>query len=160
MDREIILKALPHRYPFLFVDDILEVQTNERVIGIKNISFNEPWATGHFPNDPVFPGVLLVETMAQIGGFVFYDEGSEDNLAAYLSRIESAKFLKKVYPGQTVVVEGKCISTFSNIAKVKCIARVKGEKVAETSVTYFFRKNFEGGKKDESNIYNGYELSV
>lgn len=154
MDREIILKALPHRYPFLFVDDILEIDFKQRVVGIKNISFNEPWATGHFPNDPVFPGVLLVETMAQIGGFIFFDEDSKDNLDAYLSRIESAKFLKKVYPGQTVVVEGAYVSSFANIAKVKCIARVNGQKVAETIVTYFFRKNEDGGSRNVSDIYN------
>lgn len=141
MKKENILKALPHRYPFLFVDDIVEVELNEKVIGIKNVSFNEPWAMGHFPNEPLFPGVLLVETMAQIGGFIFYDENSNSNLSAYLSRIENAKFIRKVEPGQTVVVEGECLTTFSNMAKVKCIARVNDKKVAEAVITYFFQKD-------------------
>jgi 3-hydroxyacyl-[acyl-carrier-protein] dehydratase len=140
MDKQIILKLLPHRYPFLFVDDILEVEYKKRVIGIKNISMNEPWTQGHFENDPIFPGVLIIETMAQIGGFVFYNEkNTQNSLAAYLSRVDKAKFLKKVVPGQTIFVEGIYESSISNLARVKVNARVDGKKVAEAVVTYYFR---------------------
>lgn len=141
MDRSIILKILPHRYPFLFVDDILEVEYKKRVVGIKNISFNEPWITGHFPGEPVFPGVLIIETMAQIGGFLFYEKEKSEKFISYLSKIDNAKFIGKVLPGDTIVVESLLESTFSNFAKVKAIARINNKKIAEANITYFFEIN-------------------
>ncbi|MBK1811994.1 3-hydroxyacyl-ACP dehydratase FabZ [Clostridium sp. YIM B02505] len=141
MDREVILNVLPHRYPFLFVDDIFEVEYQKRVVGIKNVSFNEPWILGHFPDEPVFPGVLLIEAMAQICGFIFYDEQKGEKFISYLSKINNAKFIEKVVPGDTVVVEGYLENLFGNFAKVKAVARVNKKKVAEAEITYFFQRN-------------------
>lgn len=141
MDREVILKVLPHRYPFLFVDDIYEIEYQKKVVGIKNVSFNEPWILGHFPDEPVFPGVLLIETMAQICGFIFYDEEKGGKFISYLSKIDNAKFIGKVAPGHTVVVEGTLENLFGNFAKVKAVAIVNKKKVAEAKITYFFQRN-------------------
>lgn len=141
MDREVILNVLPHRYPFLFVDDIFEVEYQKRVVGIKNVSFNEPWILGHFPDEPVFPGVLLIEAMAQICGFIFYDEKKGGKFISYLSKINNAKFIEKVTPGDTVVVEGFLENLFGNFAKVKAVAKVNKKKVAEAEITYFFQRN-------------------
>lgn len=139
MDREVILNILPHRYPFLFVDDIFEVEYKKRVVGIKNVSFNEPWVLGHFPEEPVFPGVLLIETMAQIGGFIFYDEEKKEKFMSYLSKVDNAKFIGKVTPGHTVVVEARLENLFGNFAKVNAVAKVNNKKVAEAKITYFFQ---------------------
>lgn len=138
MYKKIIYETLPHRYPMLFVDDICEIRYGEYVKGIKNVSNNEPWVTGHFPEDPVFPGVLIIETMAQIGGFMFYEETRETSLKAYLSKVDEVKFIKKVVPGEQLVVEATLIERFSRFVKAQCIAKVNGKNVAKAVVTYFF----------------------
>jgi 3-hydroxyacyl-[acyl-carrier-protein] dehydratase len=135
-----IMKALPHRPPFLMAERILEVRPNERVVGLKNISVGEPWAVGHFPDEPLFPGVLIIETMAQIGGFCFWSpDASENQLRGYLSGVDKVKFLKPVVPGDTLVVEGTVSAKMNNLAQVKCEAKVNGELVASAVISYAFR---------------------
>ncbi len=138
MEQNKIYEALPHRYPMLFVDDIIEIDYGKYVKGIKNISNNEPWVMGHFPGEPIFPGVLLLETIAQIGGFMFYNENESKNLKAYLSKIEDARFIKKVFPGQQLIVEASFVEKFSRFIKVNCIGRVDNQVVVKAIVTYFF----------------------
>lgn len=138
MDKKTIYETLPHRYPMLFVDDIHEIRYGEYVKGVKNVSNNEPWAIGHFPDEPVFPGVLMIETMAQIGGFMFYSENREASLKAYLSKIDEVKFLKKVFPGEQLVVEATLAERFSRFVRVRCTAKVNGKAAAKAIVTYFF----------------------
>ncbi|ASA20193.1 3-hydroxyacyl-ACP dehydratase FabZ [Paenibacillus donghaensis] len=146
MDKQRILKFLPHRDPFLFVDDILEIQHKQKVIGIRQVKADEPWAAGHFPGDPVFPGVLLIETMAQIGSFVFYNElSAAHGLDSYLAQVEKVKFVRKVRPGQTLTCEGRFISEFGNFARVSCCAKVADETVSEAVITYYF--SVEGGQQ-------------
>lgn len=142
MDYSKILETLPHRYPMLFVDDIQQIDFGKYVRGVKCISVNEPWAQGHFPDEPVFPGVLLIETMAQIGGFMFYSD-NERSLKAYLSKIEDVKFLKKIRPGDQVIVEAEFVQKVSKFVRVKCKAKVDGKIAAKGIITYYFDTNFE-----------------
>lgn len=144
MDQRSIRQFLPHREPFLFVDDILEIRYKQYAIGVRTVGEDEPWIAGHFPGNPLFPGVLLIETMAQIGSFVFY--AGEPDLSgpeSYLAQAEKVKFLKSVRPGQTLRCEGTFVSEFGSFAKVSCKASVGNETVCEAILTYFF--NAGGG---------------
>lgn len=140
MKTEEIYNTLPHRYPMLFVDDIYEVIYGKSVRGVKNVTMNEPWVQGHFPDEPVFPGVLIIETMAQIGGFMFYSDDEKVNLKAYLSKIDEVKFLRKVVPGNQLIVEASFLERFGRFVKVKCSAVVEGKVAAKAIVTYFFNE--------------------
>ena len=102
-DIEVILKALPHRYPFLMIDRIIDIRGDESGIGIKNVTFNEPHFQGHFPGNPVFPGVLLIEGMAQTGGVlcILVDRAAKPK-SVYFMTIDKAKFRKPVVPGDTI----------------------------------------------------------
>lgn len=131
---EDIYKILPHRYPFLMVDRILSIEKNERVVGIKNVSINEPYFQGHFPDQPIMPAVLILESMAQIGGFVF-DLKTE---RAYVVGIERAKFRKMVRPGDVLFVECEYMQRFNSIAKIKAKAIVDGVEVANATISYMF----------------------
>ena len=105
-----ILKALPHRYPFLMVDRIIEMRGDDAAVGIKNVTVNEPQFLGHFPGNPVFPGVLLIEGMAQTAGAicVLSQMGGDHPKHVYFMTIDKAKFRKPVVPGEHVVVSGRC----------------------------------------------------
>ena len=144
MEQREIYGSLPHRYPMLFIDDIYEVRYGEYVKGVKCISRNEPWAQGHFPNEAVFPGVLTIESMAQICGFMFYKKTDDNlNLKAYISKIDEMKFLRQVVPGDQLIVEGEFLEKFSRFVKVKCKATVNGKVVAKGVLTYYFDSDFE-----------------
>ena len=139
LDTGQIMKALPHRFPFLMVDRIEEIKRNTYVKGYKNISINEPWAQGHFPEQPIFPGVMVIETMTQIGGFAFYDESSQTNhLKGYLVKVDKVKLVKKVVPGDCMKVTGDVIIKVDRMAQVKCTATVNGKMVALGVLTYAF----------------------
>src|SRR5689334_24543439 len=102
-DIAVILKALPHRYPFLMVDRIINIQGEESGVGIKNVTFNEPQFMGHFPERPVFPGVLMIEGMAQTAGVLgILAAGRKDNISVLFLTIDKAKFRKPVQPGDTI----------------------------------------------------------
>lgn len=134
-----ILKGLPHRYPFLMADKILEYKTDEYVIGVKNVSMNEAWVQGHFPDEPVFPGAMIIETMAQISGFIFYrEDATEGALKGYLCKVDKVRFLDKVVPGDVLVIEAKCVSKVGSFAKVKCEGKVDGKLVASGEISYAF----------------------
>lgn len=131
-----IQKLLPHRYPFLMVDRILSVEKNKKVVGLKNVTINEPYFEGHFPDEPIMPGVLILETMAQTGGFIFDIEGAR----GYVAGINKAKFLKTVLPGDQLIVEMELEQQFGEMAKVKGVVKVENAKVAEAEITYRFVK--------------------
>jgi len=141
LDLESIVSALPHRYPFLMVDRILVIETNKHIIGYKNISNNEPWVQGHFPNQPLFPGALIIETMAQIGGFAFYQESKnkKEQLRGYLIKVDKMKFIGQVLPGDRLVIEGDVIASVNNMAQVKCVAKVDETIVASGVLSYAFQ---------------------
>ncbi len=134
LDINEIRKILPHRYPFLLVDSIVELEA-ERIVGIKNVTVNEPFFQGHFPDFPVMPGVLIVEAMAQAAGvLVLKNISDRDSKLVFLVAIENARFRKPVIPGDTLRLEMTVIKRRSNVAKMAGKATVNGVLVAEAEV--------------------------
>ena len=134
LDIDAIREILPHRYPFLLVDRIEELET-ERVVGIKNVTVNEPFFAGHFPDYPVMPGVLIIEAMAQVAG-VLVLSGIPDrkNKLVLLAGVDGAKFRKPVRPGDQLRMEMKVLRSRASMAKVSGIATVDGVVVAEAEI--------------------------
>src|SRR5882724_2248748 len=134
MDINEIRELLPHRFPFLLVDRIIEMEP-ERIVGIKNVTANEPHFMGHFPDFPVMPGVLIVEAMAQCAG-VLVLKSIEDraNKLVLLVAIENARFRKPVVPGDTLRMEMKVLKRKATVAKMAGVATVNGVVVAEAEV--------------------------
>src|SRR5450432_750658 len=134
LDINEIRDILPHRYPFLLVDRIVEMDT-ERVVGIKNVTANEPFFQGHFPDFPVMPGVLIVEAMAQAAGvLVLKNIPDRHNKLVLLVAIENARFRRPVVPGDTLRLEMKIIKRKASVAKMSGVATVNGAVVAEVEV--------------------------
>ena len=130
-----ILRVMPHRYPFLMVDRIVEA-SEEKVVGIKNVTVNEPHFMGHFPENPVMPGVLIVEAMAQTGGFLILQlSESPENKLVYFARIDKVKFRKPVRPGDVLRMELTFKGQRRNLYMMEGKAYVDGEVVAEGEFT-------------------------
>jgi beta-hydroxyacyl-ACP dehydratase FabZ len=129
-----IRNYLPHRYPFLLVDRILEMD-EERIVGIKNVTCNEPFFQGHFPEFPVMPGVLIVEAMAQVAGVLVSKSGGDNKgKLMFLASIDEAKFRKPVLPGDQLRIEMKLIKRKTSVVKMQGTASVDGSVVAEAIV--------------------------
>jgi beta-hydroxyacyl-ACP dehydratase FabZ len=131
-----IIKLIPHRYPFLLVDRITELEPGKRIVGIKNVTANEPFFQGHFPGNPVMPGVLIIEALAQVGGVlsqVSLLENSESKGAPmlYFMSIDKVKFRKMVVPGDQLRLESIPLRTGSRVWKLEGKAFVDGDLVAE-----------------------------
>ena len=137
LDINMIQKIIPHRYPFLFVDRIIEL-SEKRVVGIKNVTINEPFFQGHFSGKPIMPGVLIIEAMAQTGGVGALN--IKDNLGklAYFLSIKEAKFRKPVVPGDQLVMEIDIIKTKLGVMQARGVAKVNGEVVAEAEFMFAF----------------------
>jgi 3-hydroxyacyl-[acyl-carrier-protein] dehydratase len=131
-----ILKALPHRYPFLMVDRIIGIRGDEAAIGIKNVTINEPQFLGHFPGNPVFPGVLMIEGMAQTAGAICILSQSKENLApkVFFLTIDKAKFRKPVLPGDTIEYHMRKSAHRRTMWWYTGLAKVAGRVVAEAEV--------------------------
>ncbi len=130
---EKILKSLPHRYPILLVDKVVELEIGKSITAIKNVTFNEPHFLGHFPDHPIMPGVLIIEAMAQAGALIVTlgeDFKSEENLVYFMS-IESAKFRKPVVPGDVLELKVEVIHNRGSVWKLLGNAFVDGVKVSE-----------------------------
>ena len=132
IDLQGIMELLPHRYPMLLVDRILDFEPRQWIRGLKNITFNEEVFQGHFPKRPIFPGVLIVEAMAQTGGCLMMREFEDrDRKVIYFMGIDGVKFRKPVLPGDQLVMEIKVISLKGRVCKMRGEAFVEGVKVAE-----------------------------
>lgn len=129
-----IMQLLPHRYPFLLIDKIIEIDADNSAIGIKNVTMNEPQFTGHFPGNPIMPGVLLVEAMAQTAGAICARAGGGGSKTVYFMTIDNARFRKPVVPGDTVEFHVVKTKHRGNIWKFHCEALVSGSKVAEADI--------------------------
>ena len=136
-----IMQIIPHRYPFLMVDRIIEVEYGVRAVGIKNVTINEPFFQGHYPNHPVMPGVLIVEAMAQVSGFMLLD-GTSENKLPYFTGIDNVKFRQPVVPGDQLRLEATMLKTRKNVAKVECKALVDGEVVTEGELKLMIVNNY------------------
>ncbi len=132
MDFDEILRSLPHAFPFRMIDRILDIEAGKKAIALKNVSIDEPYFLGHFPREPVLPGVLILEAMAQTGGLAFESsfEKGEKGMPA-LASVEEFRVKKRVIPGDQLIIEAEVLRIFSNLAKVKVLARVLEETVAE-----------------------------
>ena len=129
-----ILTLLPHRYPFLLVDKIIEIDGDNSAIGIKNVTVNEPQFTGHFPDHPIMPGVLLVEGMAQTAGAICARKSGSGSDLVYFMTIDNARFRKPVIPGDRVEFHVVKQKQRGNIWKFHCDAKVDGHLVAEADI--------------------------
>ena len=132
LDINDIQKILPHRPPFLLIDRIIEMETGKRIVGIKNVTVNEPFFVGHFPNYPVMPGVLIIEAMAQTGGVLaLRDEAIGSDKLVLFAAIEEAKFRRPVVPGDQLRLELEVLQRHTTFARMKGKAHVDGKLVAE-----------------------------
>ncbi len=138
VDIEDIKKILPHRYPFLLVDRIVEMDKYTRIVGIKNVSINEPFFMGHFPQRPVMPGVLIIEAMAQTAGVLTLQRPDTRGKLAYFMVIDKAKFRRAVVPGDQLRLEIDVLRFGTKVGKVKGTATVEGEVAAEAELTFSF----------------------
>jgi 3-hydroxyacyl-[acyl-carrier-protein] dehydratase len=129
-----IMKHLPHRYPFLLVDRIVDLKPGERALGTKNVTINEPFFQGHFPGQPIMPGVLIIEAMAQVAGVMAFHSGMEGK-SVYFMSIDHAKFRRPVVPGDQVMMDIKVLKQRGNVWKFSGVATVEGKVVAESEFT-------------------------
>ncbi|HLV08973.1 MAG TPA: 3-hydroxyacyl-ACP dehydratase FabZ [Halanaerobiales bacterium] len=132
-----IKNLLPHRYPFLLVDRIEELQAGKRIVGIKNVTINEEFFQGHYPGHPIMPGVLILESMAQVGGFLMMQtlEKPEEKIP-FFAGIDKARFRRPVVPGDTLRITAEILKARGKIAKVKAISNVKEELAAEAELMF------------------------
>lgn len=129
-----IMKILPHRPPFLFVDRIVEMEPGVYAQGIKNVTANEPFLTGHFPGQPIMPGVLLLEAMAQVAAIALLSKEEFRKKEVLLGGIEKARFRHPVHPGDQLVIMSQLISTHENAGVCQCTVHVEGELVASAQL--------------------------
>jgi UDP-3-O-[3-hydroxymyristoyl] N-acetylglucosamine deacetylase / 3-hydroxyacyl-[acyl-carrier-protein] dehydratase len=135
MDIRKIMEVLPHRYPFLLVDRILEVQGTTKIVGLKNVTINEPAFQGHFPGHPIMPGVLIVEAMAQTGGLLLMEQVADrENKVVYFMALDNVKFRKPVVPGDQLRMEVEMLQFRGKVARMKGTALVEGQVVAEAEM--------------------------
>lgn len=129
-----IMKNLPHRYPFLLVDRIVELEPGVRATGVKNVTINEPFFQGHFPDQPIMPGVLIIEAMAQVAGVMAFRSGVEGK-SVYFMSIDNAKFRRPVVPGDQIIMEIKVLKQRGNVWKFAGVATVDEKAVSEAEFT-------------------------
>jgi 3-hydroxyacyl-[acyl-carrier-protein] dehydratase len=138
LDVESIKKVIPHRYPFLLVDRILEVEEGKRAVGIKNVTINEPYFLGHFPEYPIMPGVLIAEALAQVGGIVMSNGESNNHKIGLLTGIDHCRFKRQVKPGDQLLLEFNVTRIKGQIVKGKGVAMVNDEVVCEAEIMFAF----------------------
>jgi UDP-3-O-[3-hydroxymyristoyl] N-acetylglucosamine deacetylase/3-hydroxyacyl-[acyl-carrier-protein] dehydratase len=137
---EEIMKVLPHRYPFLLVDRILEIEENKRIVGLKNVTINEPFFAGHFPGHPVMPGVLIIEAMAQVGGMLLMGSVKDaESKVVYFMSLDNVKFRKPVKPGDQLRFELEVTQMRGTVCKMRGVGTVNGDVVVEADMAAMVR---------------------
>ena len=135
MDINGILNCIPHRYPFLLLDRVLELEAEKRIVALKNVSFNEEFFQGHFPGAPVMPGVLIVEAMAQAGAvLLLHDMQDRDSKLVYFTGIDAARFRGTVVPGDQIRFTLEVLNRRTRACKMRGVAEVEGKRVAEAVI--------------------------
>ncbi|MGD9301116.1 MAG: 3-hydroxyacyl-ACP dehydratase FabZ [Desulfobacterales bacterium] len=139
-DIQQIMALLPHRYPFLLIDRVMELKPDDRIIALKNVTINEPFFQGHFPVQPIMPGVLIIEAMAQAGGLLAYESGTVDNHGKliYFMGMDKVRFRKPVVPGDQLIFEAKILKLRTKAAKMAGRASVDNQIVAEAELMASF----------------------
>lgn len=136
LDIEQIKEIIPHRYPFLLVDKIVEMEDNKRVVGIKNVTVNEPFFAGHFPEYPVMPGVLIIEALAQVGAVAVLGMEQNKGKIAFLAGVDKCRFKRQVKPGDQLRLEVEIIRMKGRVGKGKAVATVDGEVACEAEIMF------------------------
>jgi UDP-3-O-[3-hydroxymyristoyl] N-acetylglucosamine deacetylase/3-hydroxyacyl-[acyl-carrier-protein] dehydratase len=137
---EDIMKVLPHRYPFLLVDRILEIEERKRIVGLKNVTINEPFFQGHFPGHPIMPGVLIIEAMAQVGGMLLMGSVEDpESKVVYFMSLDNVKFRRPVKPGDQIRFELEITQLRGTVCKMRGVGKVDGEVVAEADMAAMVR---------------------
>lgn len=131
-----IMEIIPHRHPFLLIDTIEELEIGVKAVGKKCVSMNEPYFAGHFPANPVMPGVLIIEALAQVGAVAMLSKPEMKGKTAYFAGIDKAKFRQKVVPGDVLMLETSIIKVFGPIGVGKAVATVNGQTVAEAELKF------------------------
>lgn len=135
-----IQRILPHRYPFLLVDKILQIEKGKMAVGLKNVTINEPFFQGHFPDVPIMPGVLIVEAMAQVGGVAILSGDEYNGRLAVLTGIEKMRFRKQVVPGDTLIMKAELTSFKMEIGRARVSAKVEDKIAAEGELMFAILK--------------------
>ena len=131
-----IKALLPHRYPFLLVDRVLELIPNQKIVALKNVTANEEFFNGHFPAKPVMPGVLVIESMAQAAGIMMLSQEEHKGKIPYFTGIDNARFRKTVVPGDQLIIEVEVIRVKGSVGKVKAISKVDNQVAAEAELMF------------------------
>jgi beta-hydroxyacyl-ACP dehydratase FabZ len=139
-DIQKIMACLPHRYPFLLIDRVIELEPGDRILALKNVTINEPFFQGHFPGQPVMPGVLIIEAMAQAGGILAYESSADVNHGKliYFMGMDNVRFRKPVVPGDQLIFMAKILKMRRKVAKMAGTASVDNQLVAEAELMASF----------------------
>ncbi len=147
-DIQQLLQILPHRYPFLLIDRVLEVEPGKRAVGLKNVTYNEPFFQGHFPGYPVMPGVLIVEAMAQVTGVALLSQEEYKGRLGFFAGIDGVRFREQVRPGDCLRIEVELLRVRGQMAKARGAATVEGKVAAEGEVLLAIGPKRSGSGED------------
>lgn len=136
LDINQIKTMLPHRYPFLLVDRVLELVPKQRLVALKNVTVNESFFNGHFPQRPVMPGVLIIESMAQAAGLVMLSEEEHKGKIPYFTGIDNARFRRTIVPGDQIIIEIDVIKIKGNVGRAKAVAKVDNQVATEAELMF------------------------